>query len=151
TGTKTKREIEARDGGSHAIIVGTLGESKLIDDIVKNKRIDVSKVKGQWEAFKTVVVDNPGVRGVSKALVIIGSDKRGSIYGIYDISEQIGVSPWYWWADVPAQQHDAVYALNTARDQKSPSVKYRGIFINDEQPALTNWNLEKFPSLFESE
>lgn len=147
--TKTKREIIPRAGGTHAIIVGTIGESPLIDDIIKAKKIDVSKIKGQWEAYKTVVVDKPG-KGIDKALLIIGSDKRGSIYGIYDISEQIGVSPWYWWADVPTDRQSSIYALNVERTQKSPSVKYRGIFINDEQPALTNWNLEKFDTLFDS-
>jgi len=74
-----------------------------------------------------------------------GSDKRGSVYGLYDISEQIGVSPWYWFADVPPQRHDIIYALNTTKVQKSPSVKYRGFFINDEAPALTGWAKSKYP------
>jgi len=61
------------------------------------------------------------------------------VYGIYDISEQIGVSPWYWWADVHVKRKSGVWALGETKVQGSPSVKYRGIFINDEQPALTNW------------
>lgn len=64
---------------------------------------------------------------------------RGTIYGLYDVSEQIGVSPWYWWADVPIKKAEGVWALDGRKTQHSPSVKYRGIFINDEQPALTNW------------
>lgn len=150
--TKNPRDlIEARSSrDNHAIIVGTIGESPLVDAIIKSKKIDVSDIEGKWEAFKTVVLDNP-TSGVDKALVIIGADKRGSIYGIYDISEQIGVSPWYYWADVPTDRQDAIYAINTVRTQGPSSVKYRGIFLNDEQPALTNWNLEKYDGkLFDS-
>jgi hypothetical protein len=73
-----------------------------------------------------------------------GSDRRGTVYGLYDISEQIGVSPWYWFADVPPQRHDAIYALNVTKVQGSPSVKYRGFFINDEAPCLTSWIMEKY-------
>jgi len=127
-----------------AIIVGTIGKSKLIDDLVKRKKINVGKTKGQWEAFQSQVVLGP-FPGIDAALVIAGADKRGTIYGMYDISEQIGVSPWYWWADVPARKQSSVYALPVTRYQKSPSVKYRGIFLNDEQPALTNWVNENYP------
>lgn len=77
--------------------------------------------------------------GVSAALVIAGNDPRGTIYGIYDISEQIGVSPWYFWADSPVRPQKNIYALPIKKVQDSPSVKYRGFFLNDEQPALTNW------------
>jgi hypothetical protein len=71
--------------------------------------------------------------------VIAGSDLRGTVYGLYDVSEQIGVSPWWWFADVPVRTAKGVWALNETKVQRSPSVRYRGIFINDEQPALTNW------------
>jgi hypothetical protein len=99
----------------------------------------VSAIEGQWEAFTSQVVPNP-LPGVSQALVIAGSDMRGTIYGVYDVSEQIGVSPWWWWADVPVRKAAGIWALsNVKKVQGSPSVKYRGIFINDEQPALTNW------------
>ncbi|PGH27923.1 hypothetical protein AJ80_00473 [Polytolypa hystricis UAMH7299] len=125
------------------IIAGTIGKSNIIDSLIKSRKIKVDEIKGEWEAFQSQVVSNP-VRGISKALVIAGSDKRGTIFGLYDISEQIGVSPWYWWADVPAQQHKEIYALNKKKVQGAPSVKYRGIFLNDEQPALTNWVTEKF-------
>ncbi|KAL1964497.1 hypothetical protein VTN77DRAFT_6923 [Rasamsonia byssochlamydoides] len=119
------------------IIAGTIGNSSLINFLVQSGKIDVSATEGQWEAFQTEIVDNP-IPGISQALVISGSDKRGTIYGLYDISEQIGVSPWYWFADVAPAQHQEIYALNTKKVQGSPSVKYRGFFINDEAPALTN-------------
>lgn len=128
----------------NAIIVGTIGKSKLIDDLVTRKKIDVKETKGKWEAFQSQIVSKP-FPGIDYALVIAGADKRGTIYGMYDISEQIGVSPWYWWADVPTRKQSSVYALSVTRYQKSPSVKYRGIFLNDEQPALTNWVNENFP------
>jgi hypothetical protein len=121
-----------------AIIVGTIGKSKIIDRLVSSDKIDVSDTEGQWEAFQSQLVSNP-MQGVNRALVIAGADKRGSIYGIYDISEQIGVSPWYYYADVPAKQHSNIYAMEIKKKQPSPSVKYRGFFLNDEQPALTNW------------
>lgn len=84
------------------------------------------------------VVQSP-LPGVGRALVIAGSDKRGTIFGLYDVSEQIGVSPWLWFADVPAKKASGVWALPTKKVQGPPSVKFRGIFINDEQPGLTNW------------
>lgn len=128
-----------------AILVGTIGKSDLIDGLVKSGKIDVSKITGKWESFQTQVVKDP-LPGIASALVIAGSDKRGSIFGIYDISEQIGVSPWYFWADVPVIRHSSVYALNIVKTQGPPSVKYRGIFLNDEQPTLTNWVRDNFAS-----
>lgn len=127
-----------------AIIAGTIGKSKLIDDLIKRKKIDVAKTQGKWEAFQTQLVKSP-FPGIESALVIAGADKRGTIYGLYDISEQIGVSPWYYWADVPTRRQSSIYALNVNKIQKSPSVKYRGIFLNDEQPALTGWVNKNFP------
>jgi hypothetical protein len=77
--------------------------------------------------------------------LLAGSDRRGTIFGIYDISEQIGVSPWHWFADVASKSHDQIYARRTTKVQKTPSVKYRGFFINDEAPALTGWMNERYP------
>jgi len=125
------------------IIVGTIGNSKLIDSLIASGKIDASKIRGKWESFQTQIVANPLV-GLESALVITGSDKRGTIYGIYDISEQIGVSPWYWFADVATLPNPNIYALGTVKTQGPPTVKYRGIFLNDEQPALTNWVNEKY-------
>jgi len=122
----------------HVVIIGTIGKSALIDKLVREKKIDVGAINGKWESFFLQTVANP-LPGVSSALVIVGSDKRGTIYGIYDLSEQIGVSPWYWWADVPVQHHDALFIKPGKYVQGEPSVKYRGIFLNDEAPDLTNW------------
>lgn len=124
------------------VIIGTLGKSSLIDKLVQDKKLDVSDIAGKWEAFITQVVENP-LTGVGRALVIAGSDKRGTIYGMYNLSEQMGVSPWYWWADVTPEHKDALYVL-PGRNVQMPSVIYRGIFLNDEHPDLTRWIAEKF-------
>ncbi len=122
----------------NSIIIGTIGKSKLIDRLIKQKKIDVRGVKGQWESYLIDIVDSN--------LVIAGSDKRGTIYGIYNISESIGVSPWYWWADVPVKHQDEVWYDGGRKAHPSPTVKYRGIFINDEDWGLKPWaskNYEK--------
>jgi len=128
-----------------AIIVGTIGHSGLIDQLIKNGSIKVDQVAGKWEATLMQVVDNP-TPGVKKALVIAGSDKRGTIYGIYEISRQIWVSPWYYWADVPVVHRDEIYLVTGTKPTvlASPKVKYRGIFLNDEAPALSGWVQEQF-------
>ena len=116
----------AAPAGAPVIIAGTIGKSSLIDAMVSAGKIDVSATMGKWESFQSQVVSDP-MNGMSQALVIAGSDKRGAIYGIYDVSEQIGVSPWYWWADVPAKQQKDIYAMNMTKIQGSPSVKYRSV------------------------
>ncbi|KAL2756702.1 glycoside hydrolase family 115 protein [Sodiomyces alcalophilus JCM 7366] len=126
------------DPENTVIIAGTIGTSGIIDQLIEAGSIDVSEVEGQWEAFVSQLVENP-MDGVARALVIAGSDPRGTIFGLYDVSEQIGVSPWYFWADVPTRQAESIYVLPDRKVQKSPSVKYRGIFINDEQPGLSSW------------
>ncbi len=128
---------------NNIVIAGTLGKSILINQLVKQKKIDISDLKGKWEKHIIQVIDKP-FKGVEKALVIAGSDKRGTIYGIYDLSEKIGVSPWYWWADVPVRHHDALFVKPGRYTAGEPAVKYRGIFINDEAPALSGWTNEKF-------
>ncbi|MFC6225790.1 glycosyl hydrolase 115 family protein [Hymenobacter artigasi] len=129
--------------GPQVVIIGTIGKSPLIDALVKQKKLDVAGVAGKWEVFVEQLVDNP-MPGVAQALVIAGSDKRGTIYGIYDLSQQIGVSPWYWWADVPTKTQKALYVSAGRHTQGEPKVKYRGIFLNDEAPALSGWSKEKF-------
>ncbi|KAF8968832.1 hypothetical protein BDZ97DRAFT_1654513 [Flammula alnicola] len=128
---------------SSPIIIGTLGKSSLIDAVVKSSGLDVSSIEGKWESFLTRVVHNP-LPGVETAYVIIGADKRGTIFALYDHSEQFGVSPWYWWADVPTTTQTNLFVATSGCAHGSPSVKYRGIFLNDEQPALQNWAAEKF-------
>jgi len=125
------------------IIAGTIGKSSLIDKLVSDNKIDVRGIAGQWEKFLVQTVQRP-FPGVREALIIAGSDKRGTIYGIYEISKQIGVSPWYWWADVQVLKKNAIYVNQGRYIQGPPSVKYRGIFLNDEAPDLTNWIREKF-------
>ncbi|HUI58402.1 MAG TPA: glycosyl hydrolase 115 family protein [Bryobacteraceae bacterium] len=129
--------------GAHAIIAGAIGKSPIIDQLIREKRIDAGDVAGRWEAFVIQVVSKP-LRGVSDALIIAGSDKRGAIYGIYDLSEQIGVSPWYWWADVPVVHKDTLFVKAGRYVEGEPAVKYRGIFLNDEAPALSGWVKEKY-------
>src|SRR6202789_2811387 len=108
-----------------------------------NLAADISQVTGHWETAITQIVANP-FPGIPSALVIAGADKRGTIFAIYDLSEQIGVSPWSWWADVPIPHQDALYVLSGRYLQPEPRVRYRGIFLNDEAPALTGWVNEKF-------
>jgi beta-xylosidase len=130
-------------GARQVVIVGTIGRGGLIDDLVREHKVDVHGVAGRWESFVTQVVNAPAP-GVDRALVIAGSDKRGTIYGIYDLSSEIGVSPWTWWADVPPRHSDQLYVLPGRRASGEPAVKYRGIFLNDEAPALSGFAREKF-------
>ncbi|KAJ5595740.1 hypothetical protein N7450_002198 [Penicillium hetheringtonii] len=126
--------------GLNAIIVGSIDSSWPIKKLKNAGKIDVSSIRGKWESFSTAVVENP-LPGCEKALVIAGSDKRGAIFGAYTLSNQIGVSPrWYWWADVPHKFHPEIFALPVQTVHGEPSIQYRGIFINDEAPALTGWN-----------
>ena len=113
------------------ILVGTIGHSAAIDQLIKQKRINGNLLKGKREKFIITVVDNQ--------LVIAGSDRRGTIYGIYELSQQMGVSPWYDWADVPVEHHDSIFANKGIYTDGEPAVRYRGIFLNDEAPCLTSW------------
>ncbi|MHC4743171.1 MAG: glycosyl hydrolase 115 family protein, partial [Planctomycetota bacterium] len=123
---------------AHAVIVGTLERSAVIKDLVAGGKIDVSDVEGKWETYLIEVVANP-LPGVERGLVIAGSDRRGAIYGMFDVSENMGVSPWYWFADVhPEKQKTLVVKKGTYREGP-PSVKYRGIFINDEMWGIRPW------------
>lgn len=127
----------------NAIIIGTIGKSEIIDRLVAARKIDVSAIKGKWESYFTQVVRKP-LPGVDSALIICGSDKRGSIYGIYDLSEEAGQSPWYYWADVPAKKHAELHVKAGKFSVGEPSVKYRGIFFNDEAPSLTGYIHAKY-------
>ncbi|SFW72283.1 Glycosyl hydrolase family 115 [Sinomicrobium oceani] len=128
---------------SRVVLAGTLGNNAWIDRLVAEGKLRVNDIAGQWETFLIRVVDHP-FEGVDQALVITGSDKRGTIFGLYDLSEQIGVSPWYWWADVPVRKKQHIYLGKERYSHGTPAVKYRGIFINDEAPALSGWAHEKF-------
>ncbi|KXH68121.1 hypothetical protein CSAL01_04851 [Colletotrichum salicis] len=119
-------------------IIAATADSALVRDLVASGKIDVEDISGKWETFRTQVVESP-LPGISHALIIVGSDKRGVIFGIYTLSEQSGQSPLHWWADVPSTKHAQIYAINKITTHGEPSVKYRGLFINDEAPALVGW------------
>ncbi|WP_217549161.1 glycosyl hydrolase 115 family protein [Streptomyces sp. GbtcB6] len=121
-----------------AVLVGTIGRSPLIDGLVASGKLDVTGIRGRWETSLQTVLDHP-LPGVDQAFVIAGSDPRGTIFGAYDVSYGIGVSPWYWWDDVPPVHRDEVWVLPGRHTQGTPAVKYRGFFINDENPALGTW------------
>ena len=124
------------------IIIGTL-QSAFVAPLVKNKKLNAGHLQGKWEGFRLQLVDHP-FGGIEKALVIAGSDRRGTAYGVFELSQQLGVSPWYWWADVPVKKRKEIYLRSNFLIEDAPKVKYRGIFLNDEAPALSGWSKEKF-------
>jgi hypothetical protein len=128
---------------SNAVIIGTVGKSATIDQLIKEGKIDGKSLISKKEKYIITTVDNP-TRSIEKALVIAGSDKRGTIYGVYELSKQIGISPWYWWADVPVAKQADLYVKPGIYTDGEPAVFYRGIFINDEAPAFQGWCVEKF-------
>ena len=143
TGILPKLIFDSLQTDQPVVLIGTIGNSKYIDKLAEEGKINISDVKGKWETSLIQVVEHP-FPGIPQALVIAGSDKRGTIYGMFDISGQIGVSPWYWWADVPVKKHNDIYIKKGRYNLGEPKVKYRGIFINDEEPALGNWARETF-------
>ena len=120
-----------------AIIIGTL-DSPLIKEMVSKGKIDAGQLVGLTEKYMITTVTDPA-DGINEALVITGSDRRGVVYGIYEISEQIGVSPWYDWADVPVARQQNLSIARGTYTAGEPAVRYRGIFLNDEAPCLTGW------------
>ncbi len=124
-------EVSLGNASSSTIVAGTLGSSKIIDEMVKNRVFDAKMIKGKREMYIIKVTD--------EQVVIAGSDRRGTIYGIYELSRQLGVSPWYYWADVPTEHHSAVYLKKGVYTDGEPAVRYRGLFLNDEAPCLTSW------------
>lgn len=124
-------EVIIGQESSATIVAGTLGSSKIIDEMAKNRIFDAKMLKGKTEMFLITATD--------KQLIIAGSDRRGTIYGIYEVSRQLGVSPWYYWADVPIQHHPSIFIKKGTYTDGEPAVRYRGIFLNDEAPCLTSW------------
>ena len=132
-------------GTAPLIVIGTLGQSRWIDVLEKEGKINVSNIRGKWETFAHLSVDNPFGNN-QKALIIVGSDRRGTAYGVFELSKAIGVSPWYWWADVPVKKKkELTYDVSNAT-VGPPSVQYRGIFINDEDWGLKPWAAKTFES-----
>lgn len=127
----------------YAVIIGTIGYNPIIDQLIKKNKLDVSTIRNGWEQYVIKTLDNP-LHGVKKALIIAGSDRRGTAYGIFSVSEAIGVSPLYWWADVPVKKHSSLFIKDIDHASKAPSVKYRGIFINDEGWGFGPWAKKTF-------
>ena len=131
------REGEALQG----VFVATLGHSPLLKTLEKEGLLVTSDLAGRYEVYRMAIVERDG----KELLVIAGSDKRGTIYGLFALSKAIGVSPWHYWADVvPAHRDEIEISPSRLVTSKEPSVKYRGFFINDEFPSFGNWTIEKF-------
>ena len=128
---------KAPEAGSRAILAGSVN-SPLIRGLAARGLVDLSALKGQYESYFISTLGQM-VPGYDDALVIVGADMRGTIYGLYEISEQIGVSPWYDWADVPVQHRETLSLAPGTYVAPQPAVRYRGIFLNDEAPCLTGW------------
>ena len=141
TGRKPALKQATEGLSENAVLVGTLGKSPVIDLLVKEGQLDIQDLRGQWESFLIATVPDP-MPGVRRGLVIVGSDRRGTAYGIYELSKLIGVSPWYWWADVAPVRHEALFVSPERLRVGPPSVKYRGIFINDEMWGLRPWAMK---------
>lgn len=135
--TGTRPEVSDSPGSGQAIIIGTL-DSPVIRAVASRGELEAASLEGCLEKYLIQTVSNP-CEGVSEALVITGSDRRGVVYGIYELSEQIGVSPWYDWADVPVQRRENLSIARGSYTAGEPAVRYRGIFLNDEAPCLTGW------------
>lgn len=123
---------------AYPVIIGTAGHSNLIDSLVKMRKINVAPIKDKWEAYTIQVINQP-FKNVKQALIIAGADRRGTAFGVFELSKLLGVSPWKWWADVHPEKHNSIYLSPGKIVQVSPSVKYRGIFINDEDWGLQPW------------
>jgi Glycosyl hydrolase family 115/Gylcosyl hydrolase family 115 C-terminal domain len=143
TGATAAVRSSAAGLSAQAVIIGTLGKNQAIDALVAAGKLDVSVLRGQWESFLIATVPNP-LPGVSLGLVIAGSDRRGTAYGVYELSQAIGVSPWHWWTDVAPEKKSALFIATGTRRFGPPSVKYRGIFLNDEDWGLVPWASKTF-------
>ena len=120
------------------LIVGSIEHSQWIKELIREGKLDGNALKDKREKYILTTVAHP-FPGVDQAVVIAGSDKRGTIYGIYELCAQMGVSPWYYWADVPIVPQETIAIKEGTYTDGEPAVKYRGIFLNDEWPALGGW------------
>lgn len=124
-------------GGGSIVYAGTLDDPS-VRMLAESGKIDCSSLSGRWESYSSFVVKNP-FKGVRQALVIVGSDARGAAFGLLDFSRSIGVNPWYWWLDVPLPEKKRLTVHANPLPSPEPTVKYRGIFINDEDFGLDLW------------
>lgn len=129
--------------GKKMLVIGTIEQSRWIQSLVASGKIEAKELEDQREKYIIQTIAQP-FEGVDEAIVIAGSDKRGAIYGVYELSRQMGVSPWYYWADVPIQKHTTISIKKGKYTDGEPAVKYRGIFLNDEWPCLGNWASDTF-------
>ncbi len=143
TGFKPDIVSSLPSASNSLIIIGSLDSSEMIRRLSAEKKINSGNIKGKWESFLLQTIDKPA-GGIKTALVIAGNDKRGTAFGVFELSQRMGVSPWYWWADVPVKKKKEIYFKKGSYIYGPPSVKYRGIFINDEAPAFSGWTKEKF-------
>lgn len=125
------------------LIIGSIDRSNWIKRLISSGKIPADELKGKREKYILCTIKQP-LEGVEEAVVIAGSDKRGTIYGIYELSSQMGVSPWYYWADVPVKRQNNISILPGSYTDGEPAIEYRGIFLNDEWPALGNWTQKAF-------
>lgn len=142
--TAAKPRLVTEAGKDVRIVVGSWDKSPLVRRLMKAAGIEAGVLEGKNEKFLITTLRAPLPESEEEILLIAGSDKRGTIYGIYELSARIGVSPWYWWMDVPAEQHDAIHIKRGVYTDGEPAVKYRGLFINDEWPCLGSWATAKF-------
>lgn len=149
TGKKPEIKNQISENHETTVIIGTLGQSAMIDRLAAEKKLATNGVGGAWESCVMQVVPDP-FPNLKRALVIAGSDRRGTIYGIYQLSEIIGVSPWYWWADVPIRRKKTLALGGDVFKEDPPGVKYRGIFINDEDWGLNLWAAKTFDPEFKN-
>ena len=143
TGKTAARASEVQHGHVPVVLIGTLSNSDVIDGLVSNGKLNVSAIRNRWESYIIATIRHP-FANIDSALVIVGSDRRGTAYGIYDLSQMIGVSPWYWWADVTPEHKDNLLISPGVKRGGEPSVKYRGIFLNDEDWGLEPWAAKTF-------
>ena len=134
--------LPATDAGP-TVLVGVVSRSALLDRLAAQGSIDVGRLRGAWESYQIQTVRDP-FPGCPQALVIAGSDRRGAIYGLYELSSAIGVSPWHWWDDLPPRKRQDLTIAAGAHRFGPPSVKYRGIFLNDEDWGLRPWASHTF-------
>ncbi len=143
TGSDPNLLIDSLPATDQIILIGTIEKNSFIKQLVDEGKLNTKDIIGKWENSLIEIVENP-FPNIKRALVITGSDKRGTIYGMFDISRKIGVSPWNWWADVPVKKQEQLFIKAGRYNLGEPKVKYRGIFLNDEAPALSGWADEKF-------
>ena len=143
TGATPTLRTDGGAGTEYAVLVGTLGKSPQIDALVAERKLDVSSIRGSWETFLIAVVPNP-LPGVKLGLVLVGSDRRATAYALYELAQAIGVSPWHWWADVAPDAKNELHVAAGTRKWGPPSVRYRGIFLNDEDWGMQPWAAKTF-------